>query len=581
MPSAISESGRSGGAQTGRETFCRRNPGRGGGAGREAFDLCLAATAASATAASATAAEANETTPGRQLLKGLNSLTPFVAQHPGGIGAHVGGIALVGSELIFGAFDVGQPIPGLLAKQILLAEAVGAPVGAVEDRPLLAQVIGEGDLLRAGRLQGLPEAWGGAGAGEGRAGRSRRGRCQRLGGRRGLDWACRGGWAAGPPWVGQAQQRQQRHHQQGTSGPDQWAHDGAGATEHWLKSRQVACVRPSAPWLPPAWPPETETMQPQGPRLMSVNGYRDYFKVLGVERGADADTIKRSFRKLARQYHPDVNPDDQGAEARFKEISEAYEVLSDPDKRRRYEQFGQYWNQMGSPSAGAGADVDFGRYGNFDDFVNDLLGRFGGAPGGFGSGFPGGFPGPGAGGRSAPIDLDAEASINLPLGDAFRGCERTLAVNEERVQVRIPAGVKDGSRLRLKGKGNLQPGTGRRGDLYLTLKLQPHPVWRLDGDQLRAELPLSLDELALGGEVRVATPDGEATVQVPPGMSLGRSLRLKGKGWPLKEGRGDLLLTPILKLPDSLSDKERQLLEDLRQARSADPRQGWIAAARL
>jgi curved DNA-binding protein len=167
------------------------------------------------------------------------------------------------------------------------------------------------------------------------------------------------------------------------------------------------------------------------------------------------------------------------------------------------------------------------------------------------------------------------------LSDAFHGCERTLAVNEERVQVRIPAGVKDGSRLRLKGKGNLQPGTGRRGDLYLNLKLQSHPVWRLDGDQLRADLPLSLDELALGGEVVVATPDGEAKVQVPPGMKVGRSLRLRGKGWPTTAGRGDLLLTPTLQLPETLSDRERQLLEDLRQARSADPRQGWAAAARL
>jgi curved DNA-binding protein len=318
---------------------------------------------------------------------------------------------------------------------------------------------------------------------------------------------------------------------------------------------------------------------------MSVNGYRDYFKVLEVERGADADAIKRSFRRLARQYHPDVNPDDKDAEARFKEISEAYEVLSDPEKRRRYEQFGQYWNQMGGPSGGGpgGADVDFGRYGNFDDFINDLLGRFGGPGGGpaggfggFGSGFPGGFTG-----RTAPVDLDAEATINLSLADAFRGCERTLAVNDERVQVRIPAGVRSGSRLRLKGKGNLQPGTGRRGDLYLNLQLQPHPIWRIDGDQLRAELPLSLDELALGGEVTVATPDGEATVQVPPGMSLGRSLRLKGKGWPLKEGRGDLLLSPVLRLPETLSDRERELLEELRRNRSSDPREGWIASARL
>lgn len=328
---------------------------------------------------------------------------------------------------------------------------------------------------------------------------------------------------------------------------------------------------------------------------MSVNGYRDYFSVLGVERSADTDTIKRAFRKLARQYHPDVNPGDSTAEARFKEISEAYEVLSDPEKRRRYEQFGQYWNQMGGPGGGgaAGFDVDFGRYGNFDEFINDLLGRFaggagGGVPGGFGfgTGFPGGFSsgfgGPGAaGGRAAAPNLDAEATISLSFSEAFRGCERTLAVNEERVQVRIPAGVKPGSRLRLKGKGNLQPGTGRRGDLYLNLQLQPHPVWRLDGEQLRAELPLSLDELALGGEVTVATPDGEATVQVPPGMTLGRSLRLKGKGWPVKNGRGDLLLTPVLKLPDDLSERERQLLQELREARSADPRREWMGAARL
>jgi curved DNA-binding protein len=317
---------------------------------------------------------------------------------------------------------------------------------------------------------------------------------------------------------------------------------------------------------------------------MNANGYRDYFKVLGVERNADADAIKRSFRKLARQFHPDVNPGDKTAEARFKEISEAYEVLSDPEKRRRYEQFGQYWNQAGAGGVG-GMDVDFGRYGNFDDFINDLLGRFGGGgagmPGGFGAGFPGGFGGGFGGGRGVPVDLDAEATLTLSFSDAFRGCERTLAVNEERVQVRIPAGVKDGSRLRLKGKGNLQPGMGRRGDLYLTLRLQSHPIWRLDGEQLRAELPLSLDELALGGEVTVATPDGEATVQVPPGMTLGRSLRLRGKGWPLRGGRGDLLLTPTLRLPATLSEREQQLLAELRQVRSVDPRQGWAAAARL
>jgi len=328
---------------------------------------------------------------------------------------------------------------------------------------------------------------------------------------------------------------------------------------------------------------------------MGVNGFRDYFQVLGVERGADADAVKRAFRKLARQYHPDVNPNDKGAEAKFKEISEAYEVLSDPQKRQRYEQFGQYWNQAGGGGA-PGYDVDFGRYGNFDDFINDLLGRFGGpaaggfgaAPGGFGfaSGFPGGFgagfpAGAAQAARSGAVNLDAKATISLSFAEAFRGCERTLAVNEERVQVRIPAGVKNGSRLRLKDKGNLQPGTGRRGDLYLNLQLQEHPIWTLDGDQLRAELPLSIDELALGGEVQVATPDGAATVQVPPGMTPGRSLRLKGKGWPIKGGRGDLLLTPVLKLPDQMTAQERQLLEQLRALRSQDPRADWLNAARL
>ena len=335
---------------------------------------------------------------------------------------------------------------------------------------------------------------------------------------------------------------------------------------------------------------------------MAGTGYRDYFKVLGVDRGADADTIKRAFRKLAREYHPDVNPGDATAEAKFKEVSEAYEVLSDPDKRRRYEQFGQYWNQAGGGAPGAGVDVDFGRYGNFDDFINDLLGRFGGpsaASGGFGGGFPGGFSsgagfpggpfpgggfagaGRGAAGQRQPVNLDAEATVKVSFQEAFRGGERTLSVNDERVQVRIPAGVKNGSRLRLKGKGNLQPGTGRRGDLYLNLEVQPHEIWRLEGEQLRAELPVSLDELALGGSVTVMTPDGEADVNIPAGTPPGRSLRLKGKGWPARSGRGDLLLTLSLQWPEAWSEREKELLAQLKQARVNDPRRSWLQSARL
>lgn len=319
---------------------------------------------------------------------------------------------------------------------------------------------------------------------------------------------------------------------------------------------------------------------------MSGSGYKNYFQVLGVERSADADAVKRAFRKLARQYHPDVNPGDASAEARFKEISEAYEVLSDPDKRRRYEQFGQYWNQAGASagSTGAGMDVDFGRYGNFDDFIGDLLGRFGGPAGGGGfqsSGFPGGgFPRGNAAAR-APINLDAEASLNISFAEAFRGSERTLSVNNERVLVRIPPGVKNGSRLRLKEKGNLQPGTGRRGDLFLMLSVKDHPVWRLEDDQLRADLPVSLDELALGATVTVMTPDGEAQVTIPAGTAPGRSLRLKSKGWPVKGGRGDLLLTLALVMPAAWSDEEQKLLEQLRRQRSESPRHGWLRSAAL
>ena len=315
---------------------------------------------------------------------------------------------------------------------------------------------------------------------------------------------------------------------------------------------------------------------------MSTGGYRDYFKVLGLERGADGDAVKKAFRRLARQHHPDVNPGDKEAEARFKEISEAYEVLSDPEKRRRYEQFGQYWNQAGGGGAGpAGFDVDFGRYGNFDDFINDLLGRFGatggGGPGGFaGGGFPGGFAG-----SPPPVNLDAEANLTISLTDGFRGCERTLQVNKERVQVRIPAGVKAGSRLRLKGKGNLQPSTGRRGDLYLTINLSDHPIWSLDGDALRADLPLSPAEAVLGGEVRVATPDGEAMVTVPAGISAGRSLRLRGKGWPLKGGRGDLLLTVQLNLPKEPTAEERQLYRQLRDLEDHHTRTSMVENGRL
>ena len=169
----------------------------------------------------------------------------------------------------------------------------------------------------------------------------------------------------------------------------------------------------------------------------------------------------------------------------------------------------------------------------------------------------------------------------MGFSEAFRGGERTLSVNDERVQVRIPPGVKSGSKLRLKGKGNAQPGTGRRGDLYLIIDVQSHPIWRLEGDQLRADLPVAFDELALGGTVKVMTPDGEAEVSIPSGTAPGRSLRLKGKGWPGKSGRGDLLLTLDLQWPKQWSKEQRQLLEQLQSSRDDDLRQQWLKNASL
>ncbi len=315
---------------------------------------------------------------------------------------------------------------------------------------------------------------------------------------------------------------------------------------------------------------------------MATSGYRDYFKVLGIERNATDDEIKRAFRALARKYHPDVNPGDSSAENKFKEVSEAYEVLSDPDKRRKYEQYGQYWNHMGGMGSGSssrgGFDVDFGRYGNFDDFINDLLGKFGGTRGATG------FPGNGSFPRNVSrgsINLDAEVIVKISFSEAFHGTERVLSVNEERVQVRIPRGVKKGSRLRLKGKGNLQPGTGKRGDLYLNLEIQPHSIWRIEGDQLLANLPVSLDEIALGATITVMTPDGEAQVTIPEGMVPGQNLRLKGKGWISNNARGDLILSLKLQLPSQWSTEELQLLEKLRSVRCDDPRKSWLNSARL
>ena len=328
---------------------------------------------------------------------------------------------------------------------------------------------------------------------------------------------------------------------------------------------------------------------------MAATNFKDYYSLLGVSKTASADDIKKAFRKLARQYHPDVNPGDKVAEARFKEVNEAHEVLSDPDKRKKYDQFGQYWRQAEQASSArssaggrspfntggaAGFDeFEFGRYGSFEEFINDLLGKSAGASGYGRTADPfGGFRTPGGAGyddrASAGVNLDTEAAIRLTFSEAFNGVEKRLKVGSEEITVRIPAGAKAGSRIRVRGKGRHSPHyTSQRGDLYLTVELVPHSFFQFDGDNLVCEVPIAPDEAALGAQIEVPTPDGAVTVNVPAGIRSGQSLRLRGKGWRnLKGERSDQMVKITIAPSKTLSEIEREAYEKIRANRSYDPR---------
>jgi curved DNA-binding protein len=328
---------------------------------------------------------------------------------------------------------------------------------------------------------------------------------------------------------------------------------------------------------------------------MAATGFKDYYAVLGVSRTAGADDIKQAFRKLARKYHPDVNPDDKSAEAKFKEVSEAYEVLSDPDKRKKYDQFGQYWQQAsragGSGSYGSPGDMggfDFSNYGSFDEFINELLGRFANSPGGGGPrsrsyayGSPGGsgFGSPGVGfEQSMPAQsFDQEANISLTFSEAFHGTQKRLRIGNDEVEVRIPPGAKQGSKVRLKGKGQLNPYTKQRGDIYLVVQLTPHHLFKFEGDNLVCDVPIAPDEAVLGSKIDVPTPDGSVTMNLPAGIKSGQTLRLRGKGWPKPKGdRGDQLVKVVITPPLHLSGEEQQLYEKIRDSRQENPRQSLI-----
>jgi curved DNA-binding protein len=309
---------------------------------------------------------------------------------------------------------------------------------------------------------------------------------------------------------------------------------------------------------------------------------RDFYAALGVPRTASQEEIQRAYRALARQYHPDVNKD-PSAEERFKEVSEAYDVLSDPDMRQRYDAFGPDFRQVpegadprarGRARAGAGAGRQRGRggagpgrrsgadFGSGVDLDDILEGMFGGRePRGWG-------PIPGA---------DQEVELDLTVEEAYAGGVRTLAVSgpdhQRTVEVKIPAGVIDGQRIRLAGQGGRGTGGSPAGDLYLIIRIAPHRRYRLSGRDVYVDLPLAAWEGALGASVPVTTPGGEATVTVPAGTSTGRRLRLRGRGMPNPRGKpGDLYAEARLMVPKSPTTEEERLWKELADTSMFNPR---------
>jgi DnaJ-class molecular chaperone len=345
--------------------------------------------------------------------------------------------------------------------------------------------------------------------------------------------------------------------------------------------------------------------------------YKDYYQTLGVPKTADAKAIKQAYRKLARKYHPDQNPGNAAAAERFKEVNEANEVLSDPEKRRRYDELGADWARYADagpggfggrpPGGGPGGyrvHVDqTGDLGDFSEFFRTFFGGRGAREGGFeGVDFEERTTFGGRGRARRGQDLETEVEITLE--EAHAGARRTVEFQQlepcgtcggsgrqgkgpcgtcggtgrvprdYRIEVKIPAGVRDGSRVRAAGEGGTGAGGGTRGDLYLRVRIQPHLVFERREDDVHVELPLAVWEAALGAEIEVPTLRGKVAMKIPPETSSGRTFRLPGYGLPhVKGGRGDQLVRIRIVVPRELSARERALFEELRGLRPAPPRE--------
>jgi curved DNA-binding protein len=302
--------------------------------------------------------------------------------------------------------------------------------------------------------------------------------------------------------------------------------------------------------------------------------YKDYYKILGVEKSASADDIKKAYRKLARKYHPDVNPNDKVAEDRFKEINEANEVLTDPDKRTKYDQLGSSWQAFQRAGGQEGFDwsewVSTANRGGYVD-LNDILGGAGaGRSGSFSDFFEAIFGSMGQA-RSAPRQgQDYTQKVEISLEEAFNGASRILRIGGRRIEVKIPKGAKTGTKVRVRGEGAEGMGGGSKGDLYLEIEVTPNPTFERVGDDLYTELPVDLYTAVLGGEATVPTFKGKIKLRIPPETQSGRRFRLKGQGMPyLKQAdeRGDLYAKVVVQLPQDLTPEEIALFEELADMR--------------
>lgn len=300
---------------------------------------------------------------------------------------------------------------------------------------------------------------------------------------------------------------------------------------------------------------------------------KDYYSILGVSKQAKEDEIKKAFRKLAVKYHPDKNPGNKESEEKFKELNEAYEVLSDPEKRKKYDVYGANWNQFNGQQQGQhqyqGGGAGGGSY-QYEGDPGEFFGKGGDFSDIFGE-FFGGSSGRGGSRRSTRKHKgqDYQSEVTITLEEAFEGTTRLFNINEQKIRITLKPGVYDGLTIKLAGKGAAGINGGEAGDLFITIRVSQHATYRRDGDDLRRTLLVDLFTAVLGGEKEVGTLAGQLKIKIPAGTQNGKLLRIRGKGMPVyskPEQHGDLLIEIQVEVPEKLTDRQRELFRQLQES---------------